>query len=394
MNQKIIRVGIVALIFVAMLSIQGMPDGRAVNQIVFMLAMISLFSLLLKNVWVTLFVLLTVFLYAFFKFSTGHTYLTNIFLGSILYLITKVSFKKEHIDFFINGFLWFVFANVAYMAVQASSLDFIFSKIVTEQGFAVAYTNIFEDVSERLTMNGFMGHQSILGVLMALAVPILASRRSMWSTIGAIGLFIPLIIAKTSLPAIAGMIGLMFVLFYQIPRKVWVIGVLAVLLCGVGYIKKVDSPGIERLSLWRSIARDGMAHPITGWGLDSFANITPQKDFRYSNRVSKYPYHQGRDGKTYTNITHIEWWDNPHNLYLSLFFEFGFVSLFLLVGYLRQNILRFQKAIKNQNVIGLAGFMLVFFTVSFGHFPAFLARIMCFSIPMFALYEVEVEYDR
>ena len=377
---KIIRYFIVGTLFLAMFIIKGIPEDRQSNQIVFMLMAISAFSLILENIWITLFLLWTVFLFSFFKFTTGGIYLSNIFFGCILYYITKKSFKKEHVDFFINGFLWFVCANIIYMVIQSLNYDFIFGRIVTTAGFIKQIENS--------KPSGFMGHQSVLGTLIALAVPVLAVRDSKVAVWVALSLFVPLYFSKTSLCFLMGCIGFLFVMFYKMPRKAWFLSILILILFGGFYFKNVDSFGTSRFLQWHRVLKDCMIHPVTGWGLDSFRNITPQKDFRYSDSIVQGIGYESPEGKLYRNITVINWWDNPHNLYVSLFFEWGIFGLILLAGFLRRNILKFKNAIKYPNVIGLAGFILVFFGISFGHFPIFLARLAVIIIPMFAIFEV------
>ena len=373
------RCGIVALLFLSVANLQGLTDNREAQQIVFMLMLVSLFSLLVRNIWVTLFILWTVFLYSFFKFASGSIYLSNIFLGSVLYYLTKASFKKEHAGFFINGFLWFVFLNIAYCSVQVLGYDFMFSKILYNEGF-VSY-------GKNLTPNGFMGSQAIMATLTAFAVPLLATRGSAWAWAGAAGLLVLLVLFKTSLCFLAGAGGLLFVLYYKLPRKIWIGLVLIAALSGLGYVQKIDKIGTERFVQWQRVLSDWKVHPITGWGLDSFANETPTKDFRYAQTIDDYSYHKEPDGKEYTDIKWIKWWDNPHNLYISLLYEFGLVGLILFAGYMRQNFMRFKVAIKNSNTVGLMGFILVVLGVSAGHFPLFLARTAVLIIPAFAIYE-------
>ena len=88
--RKIMRCSIIAIVFLSLMTLQGVTDNRETHQTIYMLMLVSLFSLLLKNVWMTLFILWTVFLYSFFKFTSGSEYLSNIFLGSIFYLVTKI----------------------------------------------------------------------------------------------------------------------------------------------------------------------------------------------------------------------------------------------------------------------------------------------------------------
>lgn len=377
---KIIRGVVIGIIFLGMVTLQGITDLREANQQVFMVLLIGSFSLLISNVWIMAFLLWTCFLFTFFKF-TGGVYLSNIFLGCIFYTITKVGFKKEHINLFINGFLWFLFVNVAYMSVQTLGYEFIFTGI---------HQSTFIEYFESTHINGFMGDDSIMSQLMALAIPILASRNNKVAMAAAIGLFFPLYLAKTSLCFLAGLIGFLFVLYFKVPRR-WFISMIVVLaLVGGVYLKKVDRLGTERLPLWKTVMHDAMIHPITGWGLDSFRSVTAFKDFRYYNQktVEENVVYQG---KTYDTATNIQYWDNPHNLIVSICFEFGVIGLFICGGYVRKVAYTFYKAVKTNNAIGLFGFFFVFLLISMGHFPAFLARMMAFSVPMLALLEVELE---
>lgn len=365
------------------LTLQGVTNNRESHQIIFMLLMISLFSFCLKNLWVTLFILWSVFLYSFFKFTSGSQYISNILFGSILYLITKSAFKKEHINFFINGVLWLVFANIVFMSIQLLGYDFIFNKLTFPGGIRL--------LVENKTPSGLMGHVSSMGTLIALSIPLLATRRSKWAWVGAIGLFVPLYVCKTSLCLLMGLVGLLWVLYYRLPKKLYIALIIPIILLGFLYSTKVDKPGFERIVQWKQVLKDSYIHPFTGWGLDSYRSITPQKDWRYTQNVNKYNTHVMPDGKVYYNITQIFWWDNPHNLYISLIFEFSFIGLVLFMGYIRDLVLKFQVSTKDTNTIGLAGFIIVFLGISMGHFPIFLARLAILIVPCFALFEVSTD---
>lgn len=378
---KIIRYFIIAILFMSLMTIQGIDDLRQTHQIIFMLVLISLFSLIIKNIWITLFMLWTVFLYAFFKFEQGSIYLSNIFLGGILYFITKVAFKKEYINLFINGFLLFVAINIFYMAIQLSGYDFIFQQI--------KYPALSQKAIPNPLPSGFMGHISLMGVLMALAIPLLVTRGSKWAILGAFGLFVPLYISHTSLSFLMGIIGLLFALYYKIPKRIWVSVIIMLVLLGSAYLKYVDRPNNRRFIQWHTVLKYCMVHPVTGWGLDSYRNTSKHKDFKFlDNELDFIIFTDEMTKRRYEDVKFLRYWDNPHNLYISLFFEFGIVGLFLLLGYLRQNIIRFKNAVKMPNVIGLAGFIIVLLGVSVGHFPMFLARFTIFIIPLVALFEV------
>ena len=184
LTKKVIRCFIILLIFLPALRIIGMND-RDAQQMIIMLAAIVIFSLLLKNIWVTLFIAWSVALFSYFKFESGQIYITNIFIGAVLYYLVKVSFKKEHIHFFINGVLWFTALNCIYMAVQNIGFDFFFLRV-----------GVFSEVVTKSTMNtglyGLMGSEWTLACLLALSIPLLASKGTLTSKIGSLMLFYPL----------------------------------------------------------------------------------------------------------------------------------------------------------------------------------------------------------
>lgn len=368
--KKIIRCLVVALIFFPALRIVGM-DGREAQSLMVMLSLIVIFSLLLKNVWITLFIVWSILLYSLFKFRTGQIYITNIFLGATLYYLIKVAFKKEHINFFINGFLWFVALNCFYMICQHYCYDFIFFHA---NSFGITLNNPPPNVY----FYGFMGCSWALGCLLVLAIPLLAAKNTITSKIGAILLFFPLHLCHVSLCMVAGIIGLLFVLWFQIPKIVWATMLIGLILFGGFYINKVD-PVMwgNRGKIWRVALTDAAAHPILGLGLDSFRNETKNKPYKYMQK-----------SKEIGSVMWVEVWDNPHNLYISLFMEFSLIGLIIFVGYMRGLTLKFIRAIKSDQLIGLAGFIIVFLGISVGHFPIFLGAFMPILIPIFALTEV------
>ena len=350
---------------------------REAQQFAFMLFTMAIFGLLLRNVWATLFLLWAIFLYAFYKFNLGSVYIYNIFFGCVLYYMTKLFFKREHIDFYIKMLFWFIVVNVVYMSVQVSGWDFIYAQM-NNSAVGGMQTN--------LTPMGFLGNPAMTAGFIAMCIPLLATRRKcLWL---APILFIPIMAAKGSTNAIAGAIGFLFILFYRMPKikKVYktvffIISIMVAVSFVVFFVTKVDGKiGTERFDMWKMALHDCIKHPIIGSGLDSFRNVTPEKDFIYV---------MGADSQGQHNI-----WDNPHCLYISLFYEFGIVGLLILLGYLRQIGLRFKHAIKEPNTLGLAGFLLVFLIISGGYFPIFLARQACIILPIFALLEKQMEEEK
>jgi len=228
-----------------------------------------------------------------------------------------------------------------------------------------------------------MGFKACMGVLMALGIPLLATRQHKWAIPMACLLFVPIYLSKSSICIAGGITGLLFVLWFRLSKGLWfgVLGSLCVL--GGFYVKFVDMPMgtfMDRIHLWKNVLHDCVIHPWQGWGLDSFRHMTAQKEHLYAMNAQKTSVGM------YVNI-----WDNPHNIYISLFFEWGIIGLLLLGGYLRDMAIKFKNRMKDSQTLALTGFMIVFFIVSVAQFPMFLARTACFLIPAFALWECQLE---
>lgn len=354
---KVIRQFVLVLAFLCIMSIAGF-DMRQAHQLIFSLISIALFMFLVDNIWLTLFAWWTIFLYAFFGCNFGDLYVTNILYGSILYYLVKISYKKEHIDFFLDGILWLCFLNISYQIVQVLGYDFLY----TAGGTPI----------------GFMGNHSITTIFFALCVPILA-RRSM---LLALLLFIPAKLSGGSTGLLACLIGYLWMMSFKVKRWMFVLTILLLVLVGGAYLAthKIEKGWTDRLVLWKMSLQDANFHPITGWGLDSYRNYTDKKQFVYKNEPVKEGNHISING-----------WDNPHNLYISLLFEWGIIAIILLIGYIRQCGLLFLKAVKTPNLYALTGVLIVFFFVNIAWFPMFLARMVVILVPLMALFEQEAK---
>ena len=359
-------------VFLALITIVGQTT-RASHEIFFQVGMMILFSLLLRNIWLTLFLWWTVFLFAFFKFQVGSIYVNNIFFGCVLYYLTKVSFKKEHIDFFINAMLWFLVINLFYMIIQVTGLDWIYRGREHLVVLGCEYRG--------RAPNGFMANTGIMAWYIALCIPLLITRVSKLRYITAGCMLLPLWLLHSSISMIAVVVTVLFILWFRVKRRIWVIIMVCLLIMGSVFLMKVDLPGRERIQAWKLILKDSIKHPTTGWGLDSFRNFTTVKRHIYVLSKSKQK----------SGATHVNYWDNPHQLLISLFFEWGWIGLFILGGLLRYYGIRFLKAIKEPNTLALAGFGLALLIICMGGFPLFLARFCVFIIPIFAMFELQTE---
>jgi O-antigen ligase len=230
---------------------------------------------------------------------------------------------------------------------------------------------------------GLMGFKACMGVITALVMPVLLSRWNLRSKVGTGLLFIPLYLSKASICMLGGIVGVLFVLWFKMSsKKIWLAIVLTLCVLGGLFVKFIDMPMAmmpTRLFQWQMTLRDCIVHPVTGWGLDSFARETAWKPFVYAMNP----------GLNSTGGMHVDHWDNCHNLYVQTMYEWGLVGLLILVGYVRGCFLRFSKAIKDPNTVAMGAFLVVLLIVNIAQFPMFLSRTACFIIPIMALFEIQ-----
>ena len=372
-TKKMVRMLIAAFVFLGLCYISGLGTRPAQQMIMLMFTMVIL-GLFLRNTWITLFIWWTVFLFFYFKFNYGAIYLHHIFYGALIYYMVKKTFKREHIDFFINAFLIFVMINILYICLQINDWDrlFLMDNWIKGQNYPIW----------NIKPIGFMGFEAGMGMFMALGIPLLVARKGWGAKLGGMGLLVPILISKSSANVIAAVIGIMFVLFFQMRKRYWICIVIMLVSLGTFYTTKIDRPNSDRWPQWKMALGDAILHPIVGSGLDSFRRPTKDKPYTYARE-------EYNDGK---RILILEW-DNPHNLGLSLFAEWGIFGILIFIGYLRQICLWFRRAIKTPQVLGMGGSILVLFLLSGAHFPLFLARIAVPMICIAALFEVATRED-
>lgn len=380
-TKKIIRTSIIVICFMALMTLCGMQIREA-QQYLYMVACMALFGFLLDNIWVSAFLWLTTFLYIFHKqLYISQLYLQNVFFGCVLYMLTKISFKKEHINLFINVILWLIVCNILYMIVQLFGYDFIYGSPNTNPDLPGKFLRVGDPA-------GFMGNKAQMGVLMAMGIPFLVSKPGYKYTLLSLLLFIPIYISQSAICLLAGVVGFIFPLWFKplVYKKAIIAVCIVTMLAGFGYAtfnlraSKLPFSCTLRFEAWKGILQDAYIHPITGWGLDSFRNKTPVKDFLYMTNPRATSHGQQMD-----------YLDNPHNLYISLLYEWGLGGLIILIGLLRMYGIAFTKAIKEPELIGLAGLLLTVLITSVAQFPMFLTKLAIIVIVASALYEVQVK---
>jgi len=364
---KLVRLSICAMTFITMVMIGGV-SVREAQRYMYMFLCFIIFSFLLENVYWTLFMIWTTYLFLMFKFQGG-VYLESVFFACVMFYIIKKFFKIEYIETFFKAFLAMMFVNMLYMVVQSWGYEFIFA------------TESFKNGIRRLHLNqnlfGFFGIESSMGMMFALAAPVCLYFKNKGMKIAGVLMLGFVLMSKSSLNVVSCIVGILFSLYFQIPKKMWVSILIGLVGLGTFYTTKIDQPNKERLSQWQASMVDYMLHPITGWGLDSFKNQTEKKQhlmaevFKFENKK-----------------TLILYWDNPHSLYISLLYEWGLFGLLIVLSYYYYIIKRFIRSVKTPLLVAVTGCILVFILLSTAHFPIFMARFAVIIIPMLAFFDI------
>lgn len=360
----------------------GISAIRISQQQVLQVTAIGLFAIfVLHNIYLSLFLLWSLFLYAYFEWATpvGVVILT-ILSGCLIYEAVYRAINKENINIIFNCLIAFMLINVVYMIMQGLGWELIFEEF-TRPGY-------------QRQLLGFMGLKAIMGMLFAICIPFVAFRFPKL----VLTLFYPLYYSECSAAMGAGIVAYLWQIWFI--SKKWFY-ILTILLCfgGTVYVIHDSHAGMftDRANMWKVVLRDAVKKPIIGWGPDSFRCITPSKQFMYWKNVRTKETDQidVRDTIEYQHTGKYDFakygkfmqagditdpWDNPHNEYVQLFYEFGLPGL-LLLGFIAYNMVRRFNS-QNIYLIPLSGFFIAILIMSIGQFPFHLARI-AFYIPIF-----------
>mgnify|MGYP001587423732 CR=1 FL=1 len=362
-------------------------DLRDFQERAFQIGAMVVFAFFVGNLWIGAFLVLNVLSLLLNTPSIGLQQVLNVFLGCVLFSVSHSYFKKNESTPYLKILLWVGALNLFWMILQMNGIDPLY--IAQDASGIPQLTATYKDAS------GLFGIKMANAIFICLLMPILASI-NLWIVPL---LLVPLYYTRSSVACISILISMGFYI-YHIHRKlfIWFIGIS--LVGGLAYaiydFKDDPSTFKSRFPLWHAVTKYSLIRPILGYGPDSFRNYTKQKDFLFysdydyntallTQRDEKTAYfkyyemdngkmHDKNDRKSFDKLT-LNWWDNPHNEYFQMLFEYGFLGLFILGGFIRELTLRFKFAIKSKELIVLSSCLLVYAISGIGHFPIHLARL-------------------
>lgn len=342
--------------------------------------------------WLVAFSAWAVFLYCFWGFKTGNTFVVNVFTGVALYFSALGCLDREECK---RIFKWVLFVCVVNLLVMVSQL----------YGFDPLYPG-------NRDLTGTFGIKMSMAIYFACAVPLLAYFVP-WAPV----LFMwPMYVSAATSPVLGALFSWCFYTWKKARLLFWAILVFA--LAGFAYFEwKVEGRmdhNQTRWTMWYQTLTKSLTHPIVGWGPDSYRFLTSEKPFFFVRvnqgrpsaknmviNVANMPKGavvpiQEADQFVHTDEFKpeiVNLWDNPHSSYLALLFETGLVGLALFIGFFFACVKRFLRAFKTPEVMALAAALLAFLICGLTHFPERLARNVYIIPILLALFMIHTENE-
>jgi len=322
------------------------------------------------NLWLGILLIWSIILYFWYK-ETGFNYVFNLFCGFLVYSICVRYVEKKDIAFLLRAVLAVALFNIVLLCMQAVGFD--------------PFNSLRNFPGQTDTM-GLFALKACMGMYMAFAMCLLTVF-SWWTPI----LFlVPIGLSVTTSAFLGSVIGYLFILWFRKRNAFWVLSV-AILALSFVFVAKIDKPmGMmgTRLPMWKMVLKDSTKSPLAGYGLDSF-RIGNLKYFKESD-TNKTVYGIKQDDKIMLpEARHYDWWDNAHNEWLQLLFEFSFIGFGIVLFILYYICKQFLISYKTDTSLALMGFFIALLIMSIGQFPFHLARLAHLIPVCIALFVIE-----
>ena len=365
------------------MQVHGFKTMRMGHEQAFELGITALFTIVfIENIWLAAFMLWTIFLYAYFNFpAMGGNYVMHLFQAGLLYQVTYHLVNRKRVETIFRGILVICAINLAFTALQFFGYDPLFMNL---QSGVMNFDPV-----------GIMGIKAVSGILSAISIPI-ALFFSPWLTLA----IIPALILSQCSSAVGATVVSILFLAWQQSRKTFTYMLIPIAMAGSMYVAYDSKANMmtDRFNLWKLSVKDALTHPITGMGLDSFRNVGQPKPYLYfKNNVDNtalamvptgnqdlwMPRDGGNFAKDKAGNLWVDPWDNPHNEFVGILYEFGIVGL-LIMGAL---LLDITKRLRRDPIITtIFAVFLVYLVSSIGQFPFHLARTAHLSVILLACY--------
>lgn len=372
------------LFTVPIFCVAGNLDTRVVQERYFQAACMILGSLYFGNIWIMLFLWLGIILFIVNGSTVGASNILSIFLTGIIFACSRNFFSNKS---FVK------YSNALYLVLFLSLILTIFQLF----GISPINTTMSSDgvLHPEMTFTlpcGLFFLPAFHGIFITLICSILVMSSSWLFFL----LLIPVFICQSSAVAMALGFLVIFYAYHKLRRFFWLFVIAGII--GAGTYLYMDNKHDKltfnsRFENWHCFLSKALANPL-GYGPDSFRNYNTTKNFQFTSDEDYNPiirtklnnkedilvYHSADLGKTSQRYKgripkHITDWDNPHNEYIQLFFEYGIFGIILLICLLREIYYRFILSDKSKEVLALFACLCCFFIVSITQFPFHLARL-------------------
>src|SRR3990167_2944959 len=183
----------------------------------------GIISLFIGNIWLTLFMLVNLLSLLYNDFAIGLPQVLNVFMGCLLFMVSRAYFKKNSSLPYLRVLLWVLALNILWMGLQSYGIDPLY--IATDAAGRPQITTTFKDAM------GLFGIKMANAMFIGISLPILASINIFLTPL----MLIPLYFCRSSVSALSIFISMGFYL-YHLHRKAFIYFILVGLLGGGFYI--------------------------------------------------------------------------------------------------------------------------------------------------------------
>ena len=352
-------------IFYSQLQI-GSPNMRNQQWDCYAVFGVLLLSMLIRSIWVSSFLLLSLGHFFFFQnpFSETHLFQTV-----------------------ISSFVFYVFSTYEIKSYKLCLFSLLLINMV------MAVTQHFQaDVYTWMTWseNGMLGLPASLGMLSALVAPVICLMNPFYALLGVLGVFW----SKSTFCVLALVVSMCFMTFQRWKKHaVFLMFVPLVFVCFYPLMTKDHiNQSSRRFPVWKMVVSKAFRSPFFGWGMGSFDQMLfiearkgfPEGEKRIYFQAKNVPENQDAIKKRFEQIDNqlgkgytIERWDSPHSHYIDVFYGYGFIGMFLLIGFISElfSRLKSKDIWLDKECIALYASFVALLIVSSVHFPMSVAKL-------------------